>query len=73
MKQLFKMQLPPDVAKVIDDLVTQVGILTKELEEVKQLMAISEADFRLVQGKVEVIEEQIVEVLDAISTIKNKY
>lgn len=70
MKKLFSIQLPQDVRDLLDTLVSEIQTLKTQLEEVKQLMAISEADFTLLQNKVSEIELNLSTLTQTVESLQ---
>ena len=70
MKQLHSSQLPQDMRDLLDTLMSKVSTLQTQLEEVKQLMAISEADFTLLQTKVATIEENLTTLTTTVTGLE---
>lgn len=65
MKQIHLLQLPPEVVSILESLDVKVESLEREVKELKDLMAISEASFIQLEEKVKTIEGQIVEIVQA--------
>lgn len=70
MKELYASQLPKDVRDLLVSLTSEIQTLKIELQEVKNLMAISEADFTLLKNKVDGIEASLTALTDTVNTIQ---
>lgn len=69
MKHLFPSQLPQDVRDLLDTFTSQITELQNQLQEVIQLMAISEADFILLQNKVSTIETNLTNLTTQVTDL----
>lgn len=65
MKKIHLLQLPPEVVSILEFLDEKVESLEREVKELRELMAISEASFIQLEQKVNTIEEQIIEINQA--------
>lgn len=73
MKQLHPTQLPAETNELLQLLVSKIDSLQTELKELKDLMAISEASFNLLQNKVETLEGQLIEVNESVFELEKKF
>lgn len=73
MKQLHPAQLPAETNELLQLLVSKIDNLQTELKELKDLMAISEASFNLLQNKVETLEGQLIEVNESVFELEKKF
>jgi hypothetical protein len=71
-KQLYASQLPKDVRDLLDTLVSKINDLQTQLEEVKGLMAISEADFIVLSNKVDTIEGKITDLTTQLGDLQGQ-
>lgn len=72
MKQIHLLQLPPEVVSLLESLDKKVEDLQNELKELKDLMAISEASFNLLQNKVNDLEANIIDVNEALHELDKR-
>lgn len=73
MKQLHPTQLPTEVIELLQSLNGKIDSLQTELKELKDLMAISEASFNLLQNKVDTLEGQLIEVNESVFELEKKF
>lgn len=73
MKQLHPTQLPAETNELLQLLVSKIDNLQTELEELKNLMAISEASFNLLQNKVTTLESQLIEINESVFALEQKF
>lgn len=69
MKQILYEQLPPELFALVERMTNEIADLKRMIQEGEIGVAISEAEFNLVKGKVTELEEQMISVKQSIENL----
>lgn len=69
MKQILYEQLPPELFALVERMTNEIADLKRMIQEGEIGVAISEAEFNLVKGKVAELEEQMISVKQSIENL----